>query len=192
MSVTRYYGVADNATTSLTATIDSATTSIAVASAAVFAGAELPFVITVSDTLTDANMEKMVVTAIASNILTVTRAFQTAGVGHANGSSVALRVVAQTIKDLNDNALMQIQQSSYIEHTKNGNNQVTSSRVWVDNTLTQKQAQVTYTYPDSISKLPSTAVRLIYKSDGTTVRRTETTTFTWVNSELVNVSRTVV
>lgn len=187
----RYYGVGDNGFTTLNGAINNSVTSIVVTSGAVFSGIELPFVITVADDITDANLEKMVVTAIVTNTLTVTRGFQSTAVSHATGSTVSARVIATHIQDLTSTAMMLVQSSSYLEHTFNGTNQITQSVVWETSAKLVKLAQVTYTYPNSVSKLPTTAVRIIYKGDGTTTRKTETSTFTYSGTTLTNVERVI-
>jgi hypothetical protein len=187
----RHYGLGDNAFTTLNGAINNSVGSLVVASAASFAGLELPFVITVADDITDLNMEKMVVTAVAGTTFTVTRAFQSTAVAHGSGSTVSVRVVAQHVKDLQDVAVQLIQSTAYVEHTFNGSAQITQSVVWETSAKLVKLGQVTYTYPNISVKLPSSATRVVYQGDGTTVRRTETVTFTYSQDTVTVMERVI-
>lgn len=187
----RYYGVGDNAFTTLSVAATDTDTSVTVTSGAVFSGIELPFILTIADDITDLNMEKMVVTAIATNVLTVTRGFQSTAVAHGNGSTATARVISTHIKDLADATMMQVQSSCYLEHTYNATSQITQSIVWETSAKLVKLTQVTYTYPNTITQSPSSAVRIVYKGDGTTARKTETITFTYSGTFLTNMERVI-
>jgi len=186
----RYLGVADNAEPVLTASVDAVTTTFPVTNVAVFSEAELPFAATASDAA-QTNNEVVLVTDIVGSDLIVERGYKFAAVPHDAGEVVALRVIAQHVSDLADNAVMQIQQDCYVEHTRNGTNQVTLSEAWEDSGQTVLVADVTYTYDTVNDKLPATAVRRVYKYDGATVRRTETTTFTISGKNIETFERTV-
>lgn len=191
--VDRYYGVKDNARTGLAGSITSGQTTLNVADATVFSGAETPFLITVA-VGDDSNMEMMVVTNVAGNTLTVTRNFAFGAKSHLDGEAVTLRVVAQHSKDLVEHALMQPGHGIYVDTpTKNGNGQVTEINIYTDSGKVQKVIKTTFTYSDTLKKYPATATRLIYKGDGTTVRRTESVTFTYdANGVLINHDRVIV
>ncbi len=187
----RYFGVIDNATTTIPGGLTAGATSVTVANGAVFTGAELPFEVTVADPVFDTNMEKMIVTAVAGNVLTVQRAFESSDINHGANSVISLRVTYRHVKDLIDNAVMALQMDAYVETVTNATLQVTSATAWETPAKLVKLAEVSYTYLDSISRLPAGATRLIYKGDGVTVRRTETTSFTWQNGELLNLTRAI-
>lgn len=188
----RYLGVEDNAITTLVFGIDNIVTSFVVSDASVFTGAEVPFTATLFNAL-ETVVEVVLVTDVdfGTNTLTVERGYLFTPVPHDPGHSVELRVMSQHVGDLNENNIVLIQQNSYIEHVKNGTGQVTTTTVWEDSGKTTKIAEVTYTFTDTKTKLPATATRVIYYADGVTVRRTETTTFTVANGEIVNMEKVI-
>lgn len=186
----RYLGVEDDAVTSMAAVAQAADTTITVTDASVFGAAEIPFTITVANEL-ETIKEIMLVTDVAGNVLTVQRGYKYAPQVHQVGFSVSLRVIAQHIDDLNDNSVMQIQQSCHVEHTKNGNGQVILTEVWEDDSKTVLIADTAYTFSNTRTKIPATAVRTIYEYDGVATRRTESTTFTVIGGEVTVLNRVV-
>ncbi len=187
----RYFGIEDNAVTVIIDAISDTDTTVTVNDVSVFGNAELPFVVTIADLNTDLNMEKVIVTTVVGSVLTIERGYQTTPVAHSASSTICLRVIAQHVRDLLENSIYQIQSDSYMEHTLNGTLQITQSDVWETSAKLVKLAKVTYAYPNTFTKLPIQAVRLIYYADGITTRRTETTDFTWVHGKLVNTIKTV-
>lgn len=188
--VEKYYGVGDNIEAFIAAPVGALDTTITVDDATVFSAIDLPCVVTVSP-VSDSVREKMKIVSVDSGTtLTVERAFQDAAIAHSIGDVMQLRVIKEHIQDLYDNAIMRIGESCYIEHVKNGSQQVTTTNVYEDSGKTQLLCDIAYTYSDTLVRTPSTATRIIYKDDGSTWR-TETTTFTVNNGEISVVERVI-
>lgn len=187
----RYLGVSDNGVTFLTSAVNDTDTTISVDDASVFSDATLPFAATIVNEFDESEMEIVLVTSIAGNDLTVERGYKFTAVAHGANSRIHLRVIAQHVADLNDSAVARVHQDCFVEYTRNATNQIISAIAWEDNSKTLKLADATYTYATVTDQNPTSAVRQIYKSDGTTVRRTETATFVYTAGRLTSVERVV-
>lgn len=194
----RYFGIKDNIQDLLVAEMFPGNTLVEYQTPGKFNNIDLPFFITVSHVTDDTHIEIMKVTAVddALHLLTVVRGQEgtSQAAQHHQFDRISLRVIKRHIQDLMDDAMMQISESSYTgTPVTNGNGQITEITVYTNSAQTTKLGKVTFTYADSLTRNPATAQRLIYKGDGSTIRRTENSTFTYTtDGRLQNQERIII